>query len=262
MFWFWLLNAAAFGLIWGSFLNVCIYRLPKEESVVWPGSYCPNCKKHIAFYDNVPILSYLFLKGRCRHCNKPISVRYPLIEAISALIWVFAVLRHGISISALIEIVFFSILLLSTAVDFSHRIIPDEASVGGMLLGLVFSFVYPQMHGQSSHLLGLMWSFLGLLAGGGLVYLVAIVGEFIFKKEAMGGGDIKFQAMVGAFLGWKCAIIAFFLATFLGSIMGVYILVRYKDNTLPFGPCLAGAAFICYLWGDKILRLIMNYMAF
>ncbi len=258
---FFVFCAVVFGLIWGSFLNVCIYRMPKEESVVFPRSYCPNCKHPIAFYDNMPILSYILLRGKCRHCSAPISIRYPVIEAISGLIWGIAVWRHGISLPALIEIVFFSILLLSTAVDFAHRIIPDEASVGGALAGLVLSFLYPQLHGQSSHLWGLFWSFVGLLAGGALVYLVAIVGELIFKKEAMGGGDIKFQAMVGAFLGWQCAIAAFFIATFIGAIMGIYILIRYKDNTLPFGPCLALSALICYLWGERLLSLIVDYLA-
>ena len=259
MLWFFVFSAVLFGLVWGSFLNVCIYRMPKEESVVFPRSYCPNCHKQIAFYDNIPIVSYLLLGGKCRRCKSPISIRYPFIEALSGFIWGFAVWRYGISMPALIEIVFFSILLLSTAVDFEHRIIPDEASVGGGILGLILSFIYPQMHHQSSHFMGLLWSFIGFLAGGGLVYLVAVIGEFIFKKEAMGGGDIKFQAMVGAFLGWKCAIAGFFIATFVGAAMGIYILLKYKDNTMPFGPCLAIAALICYFWGDNLLNLLIAY---
>ncbi len=250
-----------FGLVWGSFLNVCIYRWPQDppnNNVIKPNSYCPNCKKPIAWYDNIPVISYILLKGRCRNCRKKISWRYPFVEVFSALIWVFCYSFFGVSVKTFVFILYFSLLLVGSMVDFEHRIIPDEVTVGGMLLGLVLSFIFPQLHNSEAHLVGFLKSFVGAIVGGGMIYLIAILGEWIFKKEAMGGGDVKLQAMIGAFLGWKCAILSFFLGCFIGSVLGIYNIIRYKDNTLPFGPCLAIGSVICMFWGEKILHMFFS----
>ncbi len=250
---------AIMGLIWGSFLNVCIYRWPKEppeNNVIRPRSYCPNCKMTIAWYDNIPILSYIMLRGRCRHCGNKISLRYPFVEFFSMLIWISCYRLWGWSPITFVFILFFSLLFVGSVVDMEHRIIPDEVSVGGMILGWIASFLFPELHHQSSHWLGLVYSFLGSLVGGTLVFVVGVIGEWIFKQEAMGGGDVKLQAMIGAFLGWKIAILSFFVGCFVGSIIGLYQMIRYKDNTLPFGPALALGAVICLFWGDLILHLL------
>ncbi len=257
--WYWYMLFAFWGLIVGSFMNVCIYRWPKEppeNNVIVPRSFCPHCKHTIAWYDNIPVLSFLLLKGRCRHCSGPISLRYPFVELFSAFIWVLSYKLWGLSAEMFIYILFFSLLFIATLVDIEHRIIPDEVSVGGTLLGLLLSFIFPYLHGQTSHLYGLLWSFIGALTGGGFIFLVGVIGEFIFKKEAMGGGDVKLQAMIGAFLGWKWAILSFFLGCFIGSAIGIYQLIRYKDSTLPFGPALALGAVACLFWGNKILHLL------
>ena len=257
--WFYWLSFTVFGLIWGSFLNVCIYRWPKdppENNIISPRSYCPNCRHTIAWYDNIPILSFILLRGRCRHCGEKISLRYPLVELSSAGIWLLCYNLWGISAYTFIFILYFSLLFVASVVDIEHRIIPDEVSVGGAILGLIISAIVPGLHGVSSHLQGFLSSFIGALTGGGLIYLVAVIGEFIFKKEAMGGGDVKLQAMIGAFLGWKWAILSFFVGCFIGSAIGIYQLIRYKDNTLPFGPALAMGSIVCLFWGDKILHLL------
>ena len=255
----WYLFFACIGLIVGSFLNVCIYRLPKEppeNNVIVPRSFCPNCKHPIAWYDNIPVLSYILLKGRCRYCSARISLRYPFVELFSAIIWVGSYKIWGLSPDMFIYVLFFSLLFVASMVDIEHRIIPDEVSVGGMLAGLVISFLYPELHHKASHLQGLLWSFIGAMAGGGLIYLVAIIGEMIFRKEAMGGGDVKLQAMIGAFLGWKWAVFSFFVGCFVGSAIGIYQLIRYKDSTLPFGPALAIGSVICLFWGNNLLRFL------
>ncbi len=263
--WGWLIFFTVVGLVWGSFLNVCIYRWPKEppeNNIITPRSYCPACRHTLAWKDNIPVISYLLLRGKCRYCGARIAKRYPLVELTSAFIWVFCYYFWGLSPEMFIFMLFFSLLLVGSLVDVEHRIIPDEVSVGGALLGLVISFVYPQLHGQQAHLQGLWASFLGALAGGGLVYIVGIIGELIFKKEAMGGGDVKLQAMIGAFLGWKCAILSFFLGCFVGSVIGIYQLIRYKDNTLPFGPALALGAVICLFKGEAIIGFLFPYWVY
>ncbi len=259
MGWIWGVFFWCIGLAIGSFLNVCIYRLvkePPENDIIFKPSHCPNCKKRIRWYDNIPVLSYLVLRGRCRDCGWRIPFRYPLVELLSGGIWFFCWYRWGISGLMFSYAIFFSLLLVSVFTDFDCRIIPDEISVGGIVLGLVLSLLFPEIHRADSHLSGLWLSFLGMVAGGGLVFLVAIIGEIIFRKEAMGGGDVKLQAMIGAFLGWKWALLGFFVGCIFGSILGIYRLLLYKDNTLPFGPALVMGAIACMFWGERILRFL------
>jgi len=183
------------GAVIGSFLNVVIYRLPKDESIIRPGSHCPNCGTPIKFYDNIPFLGYLILKGRCRKCGSVISIRYLLVEMITALI--FATLFHlyGLSIELPILLVFASVLIVISFIDFDYYIIPDILSLGGIALGIIVSF------GRSNFTL--IDSILGVILGGGILYVIAKSYEVIRKREGMGGGDIKLLGMIGAFCGWK-----------------------------------------------------------
>ncbi|MDP8212048.1 MAG: prepilin peptidase [Candidatus Zapsychrus exili] len=254
------------GIIIGSFLNVCIVRMPHEKSVVFPGSHCPSCKKPIVWYDNVPLLSYIFLAGKCRHCKDKISLRYFLVEFLTGFSFLGLYLYLGLDILLLPYLVMISCFIIATFVDFEHRIIPDEASVGGMCAGLIFSLFIPKLHGVMPNLeypiLAYFHSFglsiLGVLIGGGCIYAMGVLGDFLFKKESMGGGDVKLLAMIGAFLGWQIALLAFFIAPFFGAIFGIIEKIRTKDNTIPYGPFLVLGALISLFWGDKIIMFIMS----
>jgi len=258
-----------FGSLVGSFLNVCIHRMPLEESIVRPRSHCPKCKKTISWYDNIPFLSYLLLKGRCRYCKEKISPRYFLVELITALMFLLFYTRFGISFNFFFYIIFACGLIVATFVDIQHRIIPDEISVGGMFVGLFLSAV------RGLNLAPLSWSwkplfnsFIGALVGGGIIYLTGYLFDLVYFKllkkppiqgetESMGGGDVKLMAMIGAFLGWQLALVTFFLAPFFGIVIGLYNLVAKKDHTIPYGPFLSLAALVAIFWAGKIIRLFV-----
>jgi len=233
-----------FGAVIGSFLNVCIVRLPHEESIVMPRSHCIHCKKMISWRDNIPFLSYLILRGRCRHCNEKISPRYFLVELITALTFLSFYWYYGLTILLWPYLVMTTCFIVAIFVDFEHRIIPDEVSVGGMFAGLVFSLLIPQLHDVPTlerslimvHLHSFGLSLLGALIGGGSIYLMGILGDFLFKKESMGGGDVKLLAMVGAFMGWEFAVLTFFIAPFFGAVFGIIEKIRTKDTTIAYGP--------------------------
>ncbi len=256
------------GSLIGSFLNVCIYRLPREESVVRPASHCPRCKKNIPWYDNIPFLSYVILGGRCRFCKGKISFRYFLVELITALSFVVILFYFGLSYNFVVYATFVCGLIVATFVDIDHRIIPDEISLGGIVAGFVFSslrglqlepFIYNYRH--------LVDSFLGIIIGGGTIYLTGIIFDFVYFKllkrppiegetESMGGGDVKLLAMIGAFLGWKKALLTFFLAPFFGAVIGIFNLVFKKSHTIPYGPFLSLGAVLSLFWSDKIFALL------
>ena len=217
------------GAIVGSFLNVCIVRLPQEKSVVFPGSHCVHCQEPIAWHDNIPLISYFLLGGECRFCHKKFSIRYWLVELITAVSFFLFYKYFGLTWVLIPYLVFHCGLIVATFVDFEHRIIPDEISVGGMIAGLIFSFLIPALHETSSPLLALGRSILGVLVGGGSIYAMGMLGDFLFKKESMGGGDVKLLAMVGAFLGWQMSILAFFIAPFFGAILGIIVKIRTKE---------------------------------
>lgn len=250
------LFAFIFGSIVGSFLNVCIYRMPRGESIIYPWSHCTNCHKSIPWYDNMPFISYLFLKGRCRFCMAKISFRYFIVEGLAAITFVLLLWRFEIGLNYLIYAVFLSTLIIISFIDLEHKIIPDELSLGGLALGLILSGLYPSLHGQTSVIHGFKSSFFGILVGGVSIYLIGLFGAAIFKKEAMGGGDIKLLAFIGAFLGWKLTLLTFFVAPILGSIFGIPLKFIKKQDTISYGPFLSLAAFISIFWGDKILSLI------
>ena len=236
------------GAVIGSFLNVCIVRLPEGVSVVAPSSRCPICGQGIRWYDNIPILSYLVLRGRCRSCGDPVSVRYPLVEMMTALMFAALWTRFGFGIPWALYAAFVSGLIVVTFVDLAHQIIPDVVSLPGICVGFVASFFLP----------GISWteSLLGILIGGGLLLAVAEGYRFLRKKEGMGGGDIKLLAMIGAFLGWKSIPVTIFIASFLGALVGgLYLAVTRKGTQvpIPFGPYLVMGALLDLFWGDELI---------
>ena len=244
------------GAIFGSFLNVSIYRLPKKVSVVRPGSMCPNCGHKIAWYENIPILSYIFLRGRCSSCRTKISIIYPLVEIVTGLICLTLFLAYGLTFKTLILFIMFSSLVVASFIDQQIHEIPDVITIPGIVLGLLISLIFPEISGNASVLKSVINSALGIVVGGGSLYIIGYVGEFIFKKEAMGGGDIKLLAMIGAFLGWKVAILTFFIAPFLGAIAGIIVKIKDKKDIIPYGPYLSLASLISLIWGEKIIRFI------
>jgi leader peptidase (prepilin peptidase)/N-methyltransferase len=253
-----------FGAIVGSFLNVCIYRMPIEKSIVRPRSFCPHCRKQIPWYDNVPFLSYIVLGGRCRFCRKPISIRYFMVELLTAGLFLFLYFHYGLQWVLLPYWIFVSGLVVAAFVDLEHRIIPDEISLGGIVMGFVLSCLIPALHGFSvdmgskAYLFSAGKSLLGILIGGGSIYAMGMIGDFIFKKETMGGGDVKLMGMVGAFLGWQAALLAFFIAPFFGAIFGIIVKIKTKESVIPYGPFLALGAFISLIWGREIIGWILS----
>lgn len=245
-----------FGLVIGSFLNVCIYRIPKGRSVVSPPSHCPHCRKNIRWYDNIPVFSFVLLGGRCRFCKAPISLRYPLVEIITAVIITLLFAAFGVSARFFAYSLMGCGLVIATFVDFEINEIPDQVSVGGLVAGIVLSTAFPPLVGAAAWPQGLLNSVIGMLAGGGSIYLMGLLGELVFKREAMGGGDVKLMAMIGAFLGWKLAVMTFFIAPFFGAVVGVIMRMRDGREIIPYGPYLSLAALISVFFGEKILELI------
>ncbi|MDP3786365.1 MAG: prepilin peptidase [Candidatus Omnitrophota bacterium] len=244
-----------FGAVVGSFLNVCIHRLPRAESIVFPASHCANCNRPIPWYYNVPIISYLVLGGRCKFCKAKISLRYLVVEGLSAVMLTVLFWRFGAKPELAIYATFFSALIVISFIDIEHWIIPDEISLPGAALGLIISGVYPALQGQASRLIALRESLFGILFGFVSLYLIGLIGKFAYKKEAMGGGDMMLLMFIGAFLGWKLTIVAFFVAPVFGSIVGVPRLIMRKQETIQYGPFLAIAAFICVLLRNEILTV-------
>lgn len=236
------------GLIVGSFSNVCIYRIPRNESIVYPASHCPKCSTTIRLIDNIPLLSYFLLKGRCRNCGSKISIQYPIVELLTGLIYLIIYLTYDLSIQSLIYIILSSALIIITFIDLKEQIIPDVISLPGVVAGLVISFFVPYISSLSS--------LLGIIAGGGTILIIALIGTIIFKKEAMGGGDVKLAAMVGAFLGWKYVILALFLGFFIGALAGIFLIlakIRSREDMIPFGPFIVVGSIAAILWGERIL---------
>lgn len=245
-----------FGLIMGSFANVCIYRIPNDKSVSTPGSYCPSCLNPIKWFDNIPVISYIILKHKCRYCNQKISIQYPLIELITAVLFSLVAWNYKFELVLPIYIYFTFSLVVISGIDYFHKIIPDIFSISLIIIGLLFSFFNVQ--------LGLEWksrfinSFIGVMAGGGGLLLIGYIGEKILKKEAMGGGDVKLLAGIGAVLGWEKTIAVLFVASLLGSVFSIYFIVTKKidrKDYIPFGPFLSAAAYI-----NIFLPNILNFL--
>ena len=316
------------GAITGSFLNVCIVRLPQGKSVVFPGSHCIHCSKSIAWYDNIPLLSWFVLRGKCRHCAGKFSFRYCLVELVTAVVFVLFYAYFGWSPVLWPYLVMAGCFIVATFVDFAHRIIPDEVRIGGMVAGILFSAIVPQLHpvtaadnslaaciagaivllclfltllypifckhlmedqGPSEdrgvrlvvivslliaivinantgrlplsiapYLMSLSAALSGYIIGGGVIYAMGLFGDMVFKKESMGGGDVKLMAMVGAFLGWKLAVLAFFLAPFFGSVYGIVEKIRTRDSAIAYGPFLVLGSVVSLFWGDAIINWVVR----
>ena len=238
-----------FGLAIGSFANVCIYRLPKKESVVFPVSHCTACSSPVRPFDNIPVISYLILGGKCRDCKEGISVIYPIIEAITALLILAGFFKFGLTFDFLIYTVVAPTLVIITAIDIEHQIIPDVITIPGIVLGLA----------AGSYTIGYIDSFLGFLLGGGLFYLLAVL-----SNGGMGGGDIKYIAAAGALVGWQKVLLIIFIGAFLGSFVGLFqIAVQKKSrkSLIPFGPFLAAATLITLFYGNLLIKLYIDNLA-
>jgi leader peptidase (prepilin peptidase)/N-methyltransferase len=246
--------AFIFGTLVGSFLNVCIHRLPTGESVVFPASHCPRCKQPIRPYDNIPLLSYLLLRGRCRNCSEAISSRYPLVEVLAGLAAVAAVGALGLSAHALLAFAFLCALIVITFIDYDLQIIPDAISLPGIGVGFAAALVL----GSPS------WaaSLAGILLGGGLLWGVAEGYHWLTGREGMGGGDIKLLAMIGAFLGWQAVPVTLMIASLAGTMVGVALMLLQRHDrraAIPFGPFLAVGATCALFWGDALITWYLGF---
>ena len=263
------------GLTIGSFLNVCIYRIPKKKSLVSPRSFCPACNTPVRWYDNIPVFSYLLLRGHCRDCKANISIRYPLVELLTGYLFVhlyiFVQYRHESPCVFAGYLALCCALIVATFVDLELLIIPNEVTFVGIPLALVFSVLCPGLHNEPDTLRNfslagiarfdaLIASLLGALMGGGLVFLCSVLGKWVFRKEAMGFGDVKLMGMVGGMVGWKLAVAIFFVAPFFGLFMGIPALIMKKKHLIPYGPFLSLATLVCILLQDYFIGFINSYI--
>ncbi len=252
-----------FGLMIGSFLNVCIYRIPKNRSIVFPASHCPKCGKNIFWYDNVPILSFLILGGKCRFCKAKISFKYLLVEALTAALLTALFVHFGMTPRFFAYSVMACGLVVATFIDFEIQEIPDEISLGGIAAGILLALVFPSIFGQFSRMHSFLSSAAGVVAGAGSIFALKISGTFMFRKKvkelgldsAMGDGDVKLMAMIGAFVGLKLVLLTFFIAPFLGVIPGLISKIKKGADTIPYGPFLSAAALVAVFFGEKMLGL-------
>ncbi len=273
-----LLYSFAVGACVGSFLNVVIYRLPAGRSIVSPPSSCPKCGARIRWYDNIPLLSYLLLGGRCRNCREPIPLRYPLVEFLTALLFgfLYAVDRtdlfgEAVPVSVfLVHCAFAAALVAVTFIDFDHKIIPNEISVGGTVVALVLSALMPGrlapvpdfLSAWPPPLAGLGTSLLGGATGAGVTLLTAWLGKLAFRKDAMGMGDVKLMAMIGCLLGWQAALVVFFTAPFFGLLVAVPQLFLTKDHYVAYGPFLSLAALLFMLFRPAYMEFLARLTGF
>jgi leader peptidase (prepilin peptidase) / N-methyltransferase len=241
-----------FGAAIGGFLNVCIFRIPAKESIVKHLSHCPRSHHPIRFYDNIPIISFFVLRARCRECGKKISWRYPTVELITAFLALLLFMKFGLSLNFLVFFIFTAVLIVISFVDLDHQIIPDILSLPGIpifFLAAVFIVKVPWHE-----------ALIGLLVGGGVLFLIAFVYEKITKREGMGGGDIKLLAMIGAFLGWKSLIFILLFSSFAGVLVGLTVMIIKKKDmkyAVPFGAFLSAAAVGYIFWGTPFIRFLL-----
>jgi leader peptidase (prepilin peptidase)/N-methyltransferase len=305
------------GCVWGSFFNVAIYRLPRQMSLIRPGSHCFSCDAPIAWYDNIPLISWLMLRGKCRHCGAPFSFRYFAVELISGLLFMLVMMKYsgvvvtkGRALVGMTAVVLHWLMVggfvVLTFIDLDHKIIPDGVTLPGMALGLIASFVLPTLVARYhpinaadiSHWRGLLQGVIGLAVGGGIIYVIAVLGKAVFKKEAMGGGDLKLLAMIGAFMGWQLVLLVLLFSAFAGAIVGVTLIVigqvrgsklikPLKDivdndpderarekaqkeidaivenqtawsSQIPFGPYIVLGALIAFFFGPSLIHWYFN----
>jgi leader peptidase (prepilin peptidase)/N-methyltransferase len=242
------------GAIVGSFLNVCIVRLPKRESLIRPSSHCPHCNEPIRFYDNIPIISYILLAGKCRHCKNRISLRYPVVEGLTGLMTVALFMRYGPTVEFLLLLLFSAALLVITFIDLDHQIIPDAVSIPGIPCGIAASLLIPTISWLDS--------LLGILVGGGLLLLVAVGYKWVTGREGMGGGDIKLLAMMGAWLGWKAIPFILLASSLIGLLIGGgsgLVLKKGLKTKIPFGPFLSISSLIYIFFGPEVINWYITW---
>jgi leader peptidase (prepilin peptidase)/N-methyltransferase len=241
------------GLAVGSFLNVCIHRIPRGQSLVRPGSACPHCGYALRWFDNIPVISYASLLGRCRKCRAPISIRYPIVELMTTALFVVHGMVFGWTPLLVPRLIFGCILVVLFAIDLEHHLLPNVLTLPGVALGLIASAVLPP---------GLVDALIGVLVGGGVLWLI---GEAYYRysgHEGMGGGDVKMLAMIGAFLGWKLVLVTLVLSSFVGSIVGVAVIAWKRGGmkyALPYGTFLALGALVASLYGDRIVEWYVSF---
>ncbi|MEN6371504.1 MAG: prepilin peptidase [Armatimonadota bacterium] len=283
-FWFWALVVFIYGAVIGSFLNVCIYRMPIEQSIIYPPSHCPKCNKKLRWIDNIPLLSFLMLRCKCRYCGEPISWRYFTVELITGLISVALFAEYGFAVNFFLYALFTAALIAVFFIDLEHWVIPDQLSVWfGMSIGVVRDIYGLVMHEEGHTLLHIpvpftgieipmLWSVAGLFICGGIFLAIAELGTRAFKKEAMGGGDVKLAGAIGAVfcgavtsgLGLGLALLSFFIAVFAGSIIGIGWMIAHKgqenSNTLPFGPMMVSGVLITMFFGNQLINWYMQFL--
>ena len=264
------------GLVIGSFLNVCIYRIPEGLSLLWPASKCVNCSKRVVWHDNIPVLSYLFLKGKCRHCQHKISALYPITEIVTGI--VFLSLFHSVLMvkgdlicAYIFYLIFCCLLIIGSIVDLKLYIIPNEITYTGLILAPIAGLLCVGSRNLNSAqgyfdnsvnqwMASLQTTMIGVFVAGGMIYLCGLIGKLVFRKDAMGFGDVKLMGVIGGFIGWKLAVATFFLAPFFGLLFGIPRLISKRGKMIPYGPFLSLAAFICLLFQDVTVGIIDNYL--
>ena len=240
--------AFLFGAAIGSFLNVVMYRLPKGISIIKPNSFCPECTKPIVWYENIPLVSYILLQGKCSNCKKPISIRYFVVELITALVFLYLFAQFGLSLSFLSYAYFFSVLIAISGIDFAYQLIPDVLSMPGIIIGLIFHLI------QGSFLPSLI----GAAFGGGLILLIRTLGGWVYRKEVMGLGDVYLTAMIGAFVGFPFIIPAIFIGALAGAVLGIAFVIstrQSRESPIPFGPFLSLGGMLVIIFEPQVIEL-------
>ncbi len=242
-----------FGLAWGSFLNVVIYRLPRDMNFSKPPSSCPECEKKIKFYDNIPILSFILLKGTCRHCSAKIPLSYFLVEILIPASFLLLYSKYAFSFFFFVSCLFASAMIVLAVIDYYHQILPDEITLTGLVLAVVYSFFRTDFN--------LIQALLGAVSGASFLLLVYGAYYLFRKKEGLGMGDVKLMLFVGAFLGWQRSFLTLILGSFVGAIVGIYFIFIKKKKlqfALPFGTFLTPAAYVALIWGEEIIRAYLS----
>ena len=243
------------GLIFGSFLNVVIHRIPQDQSIVWPGSRCPNCSKPIPPYDNIPLISYIMLRGRCRHCQASISWRYPLVEGLTGVCLLALFLRYGFDPQFWVYGVLTLFLIPLSFIDLDHGILPNKLTIPGFILGLLLGILL-QIESWYNVLFGALF-------GGGIMILISLLGKLLFKKESLGMGDVKLLVMIGVYVGFPWVAVCLFFGIFVAAVIILICILRKKlsfGNTVPFGPFIAIGTFVFLLWGESLVRAYLSLL--